>query len=161
IENGVQPGYETFRSPERLRREISALREVLGDRPLGGRQHYLRWCPDTWLHWETSGLSYDSSLGFADRVGFRAGTCVPYRPWLFVLNRAADLVEIPLHVMDGTLFVYMNLDPEESIRLIQDCLERCRLVGGVFATVWHNNNLLEAKYRTLYLRLLSMVEGCE
>jgi hypothetical protein len=159
IENGVQPGYETFRSPAKLRREVAALREVLGDRPLGGRQHYLRWCPETWIHWETSGLSYDSTLGFADRIGFRAGTCIPYRPWLFALNRPADLLEIPLLVMDGTLFVYMKLDQERSLREVRDLLARCQAVGGVFTLVWHNNNLLDPRYRSLYLELLAQIDS--
>jgi hypothetical protein len=159
IENGVQPGYNTFRSPEKLRKEILALREVLGDRPLGGRQHYLRWCPETWIHWETSGLSYDSTLGFADRIGFRAGTCVPYRPWLFALNRPADLQEIPLLVMDGTLLVYMKLSEEQSLARVQDVVERCSAVGGVFTLVWHNNNLLDPTYRSLYTRLLHLLDS--
>jgi hypothetical protein len=158
IENGFQAGYNTFRAPEKLRREVSALREVLGDRPLGGRQHYLRWCPETWIHWETSGLSYDSTVGFADRIGFRAGTCVPYRPWLFPLNRASDLLEIPLLVMDGTLVVYMKLGEQESNEQVQDLLNRCRAVGGVFTMVWHNNHLLDPRYHSLYIRLLSLLE---
>jgi hypothetical protein len=159
IENGVQPGYSTFRSPEKLRREVSALREVLGDRPLGGRQHYLRWCPETWIHWETSGLSYDSTLGYADRIGFRAGTCIPYRPWLFALNRPAELLEVPLLAMDGTLLVYMKLGEDESVRQIQEIINRCRTVGGVFTLVWHNNHLLDPKYRSLYVRILGLLES--
>jgi hypothetical protein len=159
IENGFQAGYNTFRAPEKLRREVAVLREVLGDRPLGGRQHYLRWCPETWIHWETSGLRYDSTVGYADRIGFRAGTCIPYRPWLFALNRPAELLEIPLLVMDGTLVVYMKLQEEESVSQVQDVLNRCRAVGGVFTLVWHNNHLLDPQYRSLYVRLLNLVES--
>jgi hypothetical protein len=159
VESGVQPGYDTFRSPEKLRREVQILREVLGDGPLGGRQHYLRWCPDTWIHWETCGLAYDSSLCFADHVGFRAGTCVPYRPWLFSLNREADLLEIPLIVMDRTLLVYMKLDCQASIRLVKECIQRCSKVGGLFTLVWHNNNLLDPLYRSLYLQLLPLLQN--
>jgi hypothetical protein len=160
VECGVHPGYETFRAPEKLRREIQVLREAMGAGPLGGRQHYLRWCPDTWIHWETCGLAYDSSVCFADRIGFRAGTCIPYRPWLFPLNRSAELLEIPLLVMDRTLLGYMKLSQEESIVAVRDCLARCRAVGGVFTLVWHNNNLLDPKYKSLYLKLLPLfVDG--
>lgn len=161
MESGVQPGYETFRSPEKLRREVQVLREALGQGPLGGRQHYLRWCPDTWLHWENCGLAYDSTLCFAEQVGFRAGTCIPYRPWLFSLNREADLLEIPLLVMDRTLLGYMKLDLQQSIAVVRDCLNRCRAVGGVFTLVWHNNNLLDPIYRSLYLGLLPLLQQGE
>ncbi|MGH9680554.1 MAG: polysaccharide deacetylase family protein, partial [Candidatus Acidiferrales bacterium] len=161
IECGAQPGYETFRSPNRLSREIARLREVLGDGPLGGRQHYLRWCPDTWIHWETCGLAYDSTLGYADEIGFRAGTCIPYRPWLMALNRQAGLLEIPLLVMDRTLREYMNLPEEKCLERVRDCVDRCRAVGGVFTMLWHNNNLLDPHYRSLYRRLLEPLNGAE
>ena len=43
------------------------------------RQHYLRWrAPTTWQNWEDAGLDYDSTVGYADHVGFRAGTCYEY-----------------------------------------------------------------------------------
>ena len=161
VESGVQPGYDTFRSPDKLRKEVQILREVLGEGPLGGRQHYLRWCPDTWIHWETCGLAYDSSLCFAEHLGFRAGTCIPYRPWLFSLNREADLLEIPLIVMDRTLLGYMKLDCEQSVTVVKEVLRRCRAVGGLFTLVWHNNNLLDPLYRSLYFQLLPLLEGGE
>jgi Family of unknown function (DUF7033) len=161
VESGVQPGYSTFRSPERLRREISTLREILGDGPLGGRQHYLRWCLDTWIHWEMCGLAYDSTLCYADHLGFRAGTCIPYQPWLLSLNRAADLLEVPLLVMDRTLLGYMKLTQETSVDAVRRCISRCRAVGGVFTMVWHNNTLLEPQYRSLYIKLLKIIEGSD
>lgn len=161
VELGVQPGYATYRSPEKLRREVSLLKRVLGDRPLGGRQHYLRWCPESWIDWENCGLAYDSTVGFADRIGFRAGTCIPYRPWLFPLNRRANLYEIPLLAMDRTLLEYMHLSPKHVEEAVERLLERCRAVGGVFTTVWHNSNLLNPRYRALYLQLLEMFREIE
>ncbi len=161
VESGVQPGYSTYRSPERLRREVNLLRHVLGDGPLGGRQHYLRWCVDTWIHWEMCGLAYDSTLSYADHIGFRCGTCIPYQPWLLSLNRAADLLEVPLLVMDRTLLGYMNLTEERSVEAVQRCVRSCATVGGVFTMVWHNNTLLEPKYRSLYVKLLRVLEGAE
>lgn len=157
VESGVHPGYDTFRAPEKLRREIQTLREAMGDGPLGGRQHYLRWCPETWIHWETCGLAYDSSVSFAELVGFRAGTCVPYRPWLFTLNRASELLEIPLLVMDRTLVNYMKLTHEQSVETVRDCMARCRAVGGVFTLVWHNHHLLHPEFKRLYLKILPLL----
>jgi Family of unknown function (DUF7033) len=162
VESGVQPGYATFRSPERLRREVAVLREVLGDVPLGGRQHYLRWCPDTWIHWESCELLYDSSVGYADRIGFRAGTCIPYRPWLLSVNRQADLLEIPLIMMDRTLLDYMHLRSEELlVPVLTSCVDRCRAVGGVLSVVWHNNLLLDPLYRSAFMKLLGFCSSGE
>ena len=159
MELGIHPGYDTFLSPEKLHREVAAIREVLGSGPLGGRQHYLRWSPDSWIHWENCGLAYDSSVGFAEHFGFRAGTCIPYRPWLFALNRQSELLEIPLLVMDRTLLAYMNLSPAECLEAIRACLQRCSAVGGVFTLLWHNDCFLDPVYRGVYLSLLHLLEG--
>jgi len=154
VELGVHPGYATLLCPEKLRREVNSVREVLGSGSLGGRQHYLRWRPDSWIHWENCGLSYDSSVGFAEEIGFRAGTCIPYRPWLFALNRRAELLEIPLLVMDRTLLGYMKLSPGECLDAVKTLMNRCRTVGGVFTLLWHNDALLDTSYREVYLTLL-------
>ena len=161
VESGVHPGYNTFRAPEKLRREVAILRDTLGDRPLGGRQHYLRWSPDTWLDWENCGLAYDSSVGFAEQIGFKAGTCTPYQPWLFPLNRQADLVEIPLLVMDRTLLVYMALTKGQAVHEVAQLVKRCRAVGGVFTMLWHNDAFLDPLYRDVYLSLLGTLAGIE
>jgi len=161
IENGVHPGYETFKCSERLAAEVQLLKEAIPNQPLGGRQHYLRWCQETWLDWEACGLAYDSTVGFADALGFRAGTCIPYRPWLMAANREARLLEIPLVVMDSTPIGYMGLTPQASLPLIEECLKACRMVGGVFTLLWHNTTLLDPAYGNLYENLLDRLEGAE
>jgi hypothetical protein len=160
VEQGFHPGYLTFENVEQLQGELRILREALGDGAIGGRQHYLRWTPQTWEHWERCGLAYDSTLGFADQLGFRAGTCHPYRPWLLRENRQARLLEIPLIVMDGTLVDYMKLMPAQSVEAVGEMVNRCRLVGGVFALLWHNSTLLYPAYGDTYDRVLEMVSGC-
>lgn len=159
VECGVHPGYETFLRRERLLSEVKLLRTVLGDDKLGGRQHYLRWSPETWLDWEACGLAYDSSVGFADGIGFRAGTNYPYRPWLFAENRQAKLLEIPLIAMDCTLTGYMGLTRQESFQALQQCIDACRVVGGVFTLLWHNTSLVDPVYGDIYERTLDQLSG--
>jgi hypothetical protein len=161
VEMGVHPGYDTFRSLDRLAAEINALRELLGEWPVGGRQHYLRWSPDTWRDWEACGLAYDSTLGFADRAGFRAGTCIPYHPWLLESNRESRLLEIPLIAMDGTLLDYMQLTPAQSLQAVTELVARCRTVGGVFTLLWHNSTFIEPAHRQLYTQILDLLAGAD
>lgn len=159
FECGIHPGYDTFGSAEGVRAEIKILTDVFGQPPRGGRQHYLRWRPETWIHWEACGLSYDSTVGFADRIGFRAGTCIPYRPWILSENRQANLLEVPLIVMDLTLSDYMGLSAEKSFDLTCECIERARLVGGVFTLLWHNNSIYDPGFEDLYARVLKLLSG--
>jgi hypothetical protein len=157
FEMGVHPGYDTFHSRAELRREVGRLQTALDEKRVGGRQHYLRWSPETWMDWESCGLAYDSTVGFADRIGFRAGTSYPYRPWSLAENRELNLVEIPLVVMDCTPVKYMGLSRTEGLERIRLCVERIRRVGGVFTLLWHNVPLMEPAYRGWYEAILDMV----
>jgi hypothetical protein len=158
VELGAHPGYYTYRSSDALGREIERLKKIFGEGKFGGRQHYLRWHPDTWLDWENCGLAYDSSVGFAEAPGFRAGTAVPYRPWLILKNREARLLEIPLILMDGTLGYYMKVSPQNGYEIVSKIMSRCELVGGVFTFLWHNTTLLDPRYGDLYCQLLKKLE---
>lgn len=157
FELGVHPGYETFRNRGKLASEVSVLKRVIGENSPGGRQHYLRWLPDTWLDWEHCGLRYDSSVGFADQFGFRAGTALPYRPWCWEQNREINLVEVPLVLMDCTPVKYMRLEREEGLERIRALFQRLKETGGVFTLLWHNTPLIDPAYDGWYEDILDLL----
>lgn len=157
FEQGVHPGYDSFGDRSRLRTEVELLTRALGTAKLGGRQHYLRWTPQTWLDWEACGLVYDSTLGFADAIGFRAGTSVPYRPWQLEQNRELNLIEVPLTVMDCTTVKYMALSKPEALARIRECAKRVALANGVFTLLWHNSPLIDPEYDGWYEPVLDSV----
>ncbi|HTU80826.1 MAG TPA: polysaccharide deacetylase family protein [Candidatus Acidoferrales bacterium] len=161
FEVGIHPSYAAYESQALLEAEVQALRGVAGDGPMGGRQHYLRWRPPTWRAWERAGLAYDSSVGFADAIGFRAGTAVPYHPWLCQEDRESGLLEIPLIVMDVTPVQYMSLAPGAVVGAVAEVVGRCRAVGGVFTLLWHNDRTVCRPYSGLYPRILDLLEPCE
>lgn len=161
LEIGMHLSYETFQSAERFQTEVSALRELLGEQKLGGRQDYLRWSPRSWVQWDSLNLAYDASVGFADHIGFRAGTSYPFRPWLLSENRQANLIEIPLLATDSALFGYLKLSPEEALKNLLDLVARCKAVGGVFALVWHNTTMLHSARAATYRDLLKVLEGSD
>ncbi|HWH60033.1 MAG TPA: polysaccharide deacetylase family protein [Terriglobales bacterium] len=161
IEMGAHPGYYTYGSPEKLKAEFDYIRCAVGESLIGGRQHYLRWSPTTWEHWEACGVGYDSTVGYADQIGFRAGTCIPYKPWLLGPGREAHLLEIPLIVMDATVATYMSIPEEKQLDRITPLIDKCRLVGGVFTLLWHNASLLEPGYGNTYIQLLDLLAGAK
>ena len=147
-EVGLHPSFETWLDAQQTSREqqrLLAACERAGFRPsaLGGRQHYLRWkAPTTWLNWESAGMTYDSTLCFAELAGFRCGTAREYRAFDLVGSRQLRLLERPLIVMDSTLLHYMKLGPTEAA--IESGLRlkhRCQRLGGNFTLLWHNSNL--------------------
>ena len=105
-------------------------------------------------------MAYDSTVGYADRIGFRAGTCVPYQPWLLDLGREARLLEIPLTVMDVTVAGVTDA-PEAQFEDIMGIIAKCRLVGGVFTLLWHNKSLMDPRYSDTYFRLINHLSGAK
>jgi hypothetical protein len=161
VELGIHPGYASYQFREALSAEVSTLQELLGKRQLGGRQDFLRWNPQMWVEWESLGLAYDSSVGFADRIGFRAGTCYPFRPWILSEHREANLLEIPLLAMDETFYSHQKLEPAETLVRLRELVARCRAVGGVFTLLWHNTRIVHRGFLQAYQTLLDELAGTE
>jgi len=159
-EIGLHPSYHTFRDVEQLKREFENLLRATGEGGIrqnvwGGRQHYLRWqVPITWEAWESAGLHYDSSLSFADHAGFRCGVCYEYPVFSLGASRELDLTERPLIVMEQSVLEYMKLAGAEAYAMISLLKERCRMFGGDFTILWHNNSLLTEGALELYEAVL-------
>jgi hypothetical protein len=149
-EVGLHPSWCTYRDAARTAEELERLRRVAEAEGVlqdewGGRQHFLRWAnPDTWRNWEAAGLSYDSTLAYAEAVGFRTGTCHPYRAFDLRERRPLRLREMPFQIMDVTLFSTMALGPDQARAAVLDIATECRRYGGRLGLLWHNNTLLRS-----------------
>jgi hypothetical protein len=89
--------------PEILKRELGQLRE-LGLKPRGFRTHYLHFdYQESFALLESHGIQFDSTLGYWENIGFRAGTSFPFYPFNIAENRPFRVLEIPLIVMDTSL----------------------------------------------------------
>lgn len=141
---GFHPGYHTCKDPERFASEKRRVEERLGVKIGSVRQHYLRMhVPSTWRIWQQNGISEDSTVGFTDRAGFRAGTCHAY--FLFDLENRCELSvrETPLIVMDGALKADFNeaLAPDQAVNKAIHLANVCKKYGGTFSLLWHNSSL--------------------
>ena len=142
FEVGLHSSFDSYNNFWLLNFEKEELERVMEGYVLGGRQHYLRWkTPDTWRILEKVGLKYDTTLSFADHEGFRCGICFPYKPFDVVENRILNIWELPLAVMDGSLFDYQNLTPEEGFQRIKSLIDTTKKYNGLFVLLWHNSSL--------------------
>lgn len=155
-EVGLHPSYNTFLDAEATARELRALSAACStagvkQSSFGGRQHYLRWAnPSTWQNWEDAGLINDSTLGFADHAGFRAGTCYEYPVFNLVSRRRLQLRERPLIVMDASLLDYQLLSLEDAAQEIIRLSAITRRFDGELNLLWHNDRLLSRRARRAY-----------
>jgi hypothetical protein len=162
-EIGVHGSYNSFRCAETLRREVQELQMVCDQEQIsidsiGGRQHVLRFdALSTPAVWQQAGLTYDSTLGYADASGFRCGTCRPFPLYDHAARRTLSVIERPLVCMDVTL-----TGPQYEDRTLASAQQRiaslrtaCQAVGGEFVVLWHNCHLVSRALRSTYQSALA------
>ncbi|RMH65302.1 MAG: hypothetical protein D6677_02875 [Calditrichaeota bacterium] len=161
---GVHGSYRSWDNPDVLQRDIQTV-QSLDDTPITAiRQHWLRLrYPDTLHIMESSGLQYDSTLGFAEQTGWRNSYCHPFHPYDHAAERMLDIWEWPLTMMDVTLFDYMGLGYDQALETARELIRTCRHYNGLFVLLWHNNHLDETErpgIRRFYSALLdTLVSG--
>jgi len=156
-EIGLHGSFLAAGTPGLLADEARRLREACGAPVRGGRQHWLTFdASRTWRYWHEAGLAYDSSLGYAEDAGFRAGTCREYPVYDLVGRKPLPLRERPLIIMEGALLEkpYLHLPPAEAYDLVLELNAHARRHRGDFTVLWHNNTLYTAEQRALFLALL-------
>ncbi len=158
---GLHAGYATADRPEVLRDELQSLKSACRSAGIereswGVRQHFLRWrWPDTARAHESLGLAHDSTIGFAEVIGFRAGTCHEYQLFDPVERRPMALSERPLIVMDTTLFEYMGLDRGTAAARARDLISRCKPTGGEAVLLVHNDRVAGRRDMGWYRELVA------
>lgn len=163
-EIGLHPSYNTYNRPEEIAREADRLRKVCTEEGIkqdefGGRMHFLRWNQAVTLSaWADAGMAYDSTLGYADRPGFRCGTCFEYPAFDVVNDRQLQLKVRPLVAMDCTVIArrYLGLGSTgAAYEKFVDLKETCRKVRGQFTLLWHNSFFSTSRDFEIYNRLVS------
>jgi hypothetical protein len=162
-EIGLHPSYGSYLSPSIIGKEAARLRRIAAEEGIvqdewGGRMHYLRWNnPITLEAWEQAGMTYDSSLGYADRAGFRCGTSFEYPAFDPVQGRALQLRVRPLIAMECSVIeeCYMGLGvTEKAYGKFMQLKGFVMAVGGTFTLLWHNCRFYSHDERALYTSLL-------
>jgi peptidoglycan/xylan/chitin deacetylase (PgdA/CDA1 family) len=155
-EVGLHVGHEGYRDLDKLRTEKKNLEKVIKNSVVGCRNHFLNFIvPDTWALLTEAGFAYDSSLGYADCTGFRNGMCHPFKPYNLKNKETIDILEIPLVIMDGSLFDdYMRLNVGTAWELTRRLIDTVAKYHGVITLVWHNTTLAEGQ-KTFYEKILN------
>lgn len=146
IPSGLHPSYYSTDNPELLAEEKKRLDSLIPEGISSSRYHYLRLrFPSSYSSLLTAGITEDYSMGFPDEPGFRAGISVPYDFYDLKAEKITNLRIYPFQVMDATLMHYKMMNPEDAEILIMRLIDETKNAGGLFQTVWHNNNLAEGE----------------
>jgi hypothetical protein len=156
-EIGIHPSFAGFvhGCHGKVIKEKERLEKITERKITKSRQHYLNLkFPKTYQNLIKAGITEDYTMGFADQIGFRAGTCTPFNFYDLENETKTDLLVVPFQVMDGTLLNYLKLTPEKASTEIENIMREVKEVGGTFVSIWHNetvNDLGEWKgYRQVF-----------
>lgn len=145
-------GIDAWRDSAKGRGERERIQHVTGTTETGVRIHWLYFDSQAPLTLEKAGFSYDSTVGYNETIGYRAGTSQ-----VFKHPDVDHLLELPLHIMDTALFYpsYMNLSDEQAGAAMLPLIENAARFGGVVTINWHDRSLgPERLWGDAYVNLL-------
>lgn len=141
---GIHPGFNSNQKNDKLTKEKKRLEQIIHRSVTKSRQHFLiLHIPHTYQKLIENDITEDYSMGYAANVGFRAGTCTPYRFYDLDMETPTELTIFPFAMMEATLKYYMKLSPEESKTVISDIIQKVKAVNGTFMSLWHNETLTD------------------
>jgi hypothetical protein len=146
-ELGVHGGYYRFNDAALYRESLEAVETTFGVRPNGIRNHLLRFTyPNTWRAQAEAGFAYDATYGRPGVLGARSGLPFPFLTFDRPNQRVLDLLELPLTVMDTTLFRHLGLAGAAALESAWKAVREASTVGGLVTLLWHNNFFNEPEY---------------
>lgn len=150
-------GIDAWLDSSKGRQELQEIRNLTLASEVGVRMHWLYFDQQSPSVLEQAGAAYDSTVGYNETVGYRAGTTQVYKPLGVTL-----LLELPLHVMDTALFYpsHLALSSREAKTLLGPMLENAARFGGTLTINWHDRSLAPERlwgesYRDLIQELQS------
>jgi hypothetical protein len=149
-------GIDAWRDVESGRAEIAELTTATGDRRVGVRMHWLYFSNESTALLEAAGFDYDSTCGYNDAIGFKAGTSQVFRP----LGRST-LMELPLSIMDSAMFYpgRMEMIRKAALQMCRGIVDDARRFGGTVVINWHDRSLApERQWNRGYRDLLTEIE---
>jgi hypothetical protein len=146
-------GIDAWRDSAKGRGERERVQKITGTTETGVRMHWLYFDSQAPLTLEKAGFSYDSTVGYNETIGYRAGTAQ-----VFKHPNVDSLLELPLHIMDTALFYpsYMNLSDDRARDAMVPLIENVTRFGGVLTINWHDRSLgPERLWGDFYVTLLN------
>lgn len=141
FEIGLHGSFYSYNDEWLLRGEKDELERILGHEVISTRQHHLNFdASKTWQIHKKIGLRYDSTMGYADRVGSEQA-----------VRTECGIIEIPITLMD-------------TVALTESVYEECCNVaddGGIIMINFHQCHFNEIEYPKnveIYNRFLSTAQ---
>jgi peptidoglycan/xylan/chitin deacetylase (PgdA/CDA1 family) len=131
-------GLDAWVDADSGRAELDEIRRLTGTAEIGVRMHWLYFDEKSPEVLEGAGAAYDSTSGYNETVGYRAGTTQVFKPLT-----TEKLLELPLNGMDTALFYlsYLGLPPRKASARLRQMADDAVRFGGALTVNWHDRSL--------------------
>jgi hypothetical protein len=141
LEHGCEVGLhgiDAWRDSQKAQMESGRIGEITGQATVGVRMHWLYFDEDSPKTLDLAGFSYDSTSGYNDALGFRAGTTQVFSP-----PGTEHLLELPLNIQDTAMFypLRMNLSETNALESCKQLFKITAKFGGTVTVNWHTRSL--------------------
>ncbi len=143
---GVHPSTKASKDKNILQTEIERLAKITGKKTKDSRQHFLMLnLPETYQKLEECGIENDFTMGYADAMGFRAGTAHSFNWFDFTKNKPSSLRIHPFFAMDVAMRHYQKIDAKTAFLELNTIYEQIRITGGSLEIIWHNSSFIDSE----------------
>ena len=87
------------------------------------------------------GIVENYSMGFAETVGYRAGTSRPFHWYDWQSDAVSELKLIPFWGMDVTLKKYLRLTPQDALKKVAQASQYASDIHADWRMIWHNESV--------------------
>lgn len=139
---GYHPSFNAATDKVLYQEELAQIEELVGQKIINSRQHYLHFDHKTTLGLlQSCGITTDSSFGLTRHIGFRAGTAFKYNLYDWERECKSDIIEIPIAWMDSAMWHWSEKQAKvfqlESLKFFISLSE-----GDICINI-HNNSIYD------------------
>lgn len=159
LEKGCEIGVHGINSwidIENGKEEMGKICTLTNQSECGVRMHWLYFESDSPEKLEQAGYIFDSTNGYNETIGYKAGTGQPYKP-----IGVKQMLELPMHIMDTALFYpdRMNLTFSDGLNAIKKLIKIAVNSGGVLTFNWHDRSIAPERFwDDIYCHALNELE---
>lgn len=154
---GIHSSRNTFKNFEQQKKEYLKLSNIAG-KIIHNRQDYLIYdIQTTWHNLEQLGIKFDSSIGFQNISGFKAGVCYQYPLFDIIKRTKLNLIEQPLIFMEQTSKLAFD-NTEDFQKHLSQLKNTVKKFNGIFTILWHNNNIINPYFEDYFCFYQNLLE---
>ncbi|WP_147678229.1 polysaccharide deacetylase family protein [Algibacter pacificus] len=139
---GLKVSFFAIDKPDILKKEKNKMEEIINKPLKATRQSFSKLnLPESYRGLIELNIREDYTMGYANEIGFRAGTCTPFLFYDLDYEVQTPLKICPYHLMDFALLKYKSLLDKK--RVLNNIINEVKQVNGEFVSVFHNYTLSE------------------